>query len=49
VETFVNGGEVTLTDRVYPLQPAGTIELYSLDGKGEVKSLSIWKLDSVWK
>ena len=49
VEAFVNEGEITLTDRVYPLQRAGDIEIYSRDGKGQVKSLSIWKLDSVWK
>ena len=49
VETFVNDGEVTLTDRIYPLQQSEDIELYSLNGNGKVKSLFIWKLDSVWK
>src|SRR6266850_445699 len=48
VETFVNDGEITLTDRIYPLQRSGSIELYSLNGNGKIKSLSIWKLASVW-
>jgi fructan beta-fructosidase len=49
VETFVNDGEVTLTDRIYPLEHSVGIEVYSLNGNGKIKSLSIWKLDSVWK
>jgi fructan beta-fructosidase len=49
VEVFANDGEVTLTDRIYPLQHSEGIELYSLNGNGKIKSLSIWKLDSAWK
>jgi fructan beta-fructosidase len=49
LETFVNDGEVTLTDRIYPSQQSAGIEIYSQNDKGKIKSLSIWKLDSVWK
>ena len=49
VEVFANDGEVTLTDRIYPFEHSEGIELYSLNGNGKIKSLSIWKLDSVWK
>jgi len=49
VEIFANDGEVTLTDRIYPLEHSVGIEVYSLNGNGKIKSLSIWKLDSVWK
>jgi beta-fructofuranosidase len=49
VEVFANDGEVTLTDRIYPLRLAVGIELYSLKGTGKIESLSVWKLDSVWK
>jgi fructan beta-fructosidase len=49
VETFVNDGEVTLTDRIYPSQQSAGIEIYSQNDKGKIKSLSIWKLNSVWK
>jgi fructan beta-fructosidase len=49
VEVFANDGEVTLTDRIYPLRHSEGIELYSLNGNGKVESLSIWKLASVWK
>jgi len=48
VELFVNNGEVTLTERVYPPKGAEGIELYSTSGAGKIKSLSIWKLRSVW-
>jgi fructan beta-fructosidase len=49
VEVFANNGEVTLTDRIYPLRHSEGIELYSLNGSGKIESLSIWKLASVWK
>jgi len=49
VEVFANDGEVTLTDRIYPFEHSEGIELYSLNGSGKIKSLSIWKLASVWK
>ena len=49
VEIFANDGEVTLTDRIYPLEHSVGIEVYSLNGNGKIKSLSIWKLDSVWR
>jgi fructan beta-fructosidase len=49
VEVFANDGEVTLTDRIYPLEHSMGIEVYSLDGNGKIESLSVWKLDSAWK
>jgi fructan beta-fructosidase len=49
VETFVNDGEVVLTDRIYPSPEDDGIELYSNGGDGAVRSLAIWKLHSVWK
>jgi sucrose-6-phosphate hydrolase SacC (GH32 family) len=49
VEVFANDGEVTLTDRIYPLRHSEGIELYSLNGNGKIESLSIWKLASVWE
>jgi fructan beta-fructosidase len=48
LEVFVNGGEVILTDRIYPSPGSDGMELYSDAGKGKVLSLSIWKLSSVW-
>jgi fructan beta-fructosidase len=49
VETFINDGEVVLTDRIYPSASSRGIELYSDDGKSKVLSLSIWKLGSIWQ
>jgi fructan beta-fructosidase len=48
VELFVNDGEVTLTERVYPPKGADGIEIYSTNGAGNIMSLSIWKISSVW-
>jgi fructan beta-fructosidase len=49
VEAFVNDGEVVLTERIYPSPGSDGIELYSDAGKGRVLSLTVWKLDSVWR
>jgi fructan beta-fructosidase len=49
VEVFVNDGEAVLTDRIYPSPGSNGIELYSNGGGGNVLSLSIWKLGSVWR
>jgi fructan beta-fructosidase len=49
VEVFVNNGEVVLTDRIYPSPESQGIELYSDASHGNVLSLSIWKLGSVWQ
>lgn len=49
VETFVNDGEVVMTNRIYPSPASNGVGLYSADGRGSVVSLSIWKLRSVWR
>jgi fructan beta-fructosidase len=49
LEVFINNGETVLTDRIYPQLSSDAIELYSDNDKGQVLSLSIWKLASVWQ
>jgi len=49
LEVFVNDGEVTLTERIYPPPDSDRVELYSTGSGGRIASLTIWKLGSVWQ
>jgi fructan beta-fructosidase len=49
VEVFVNNGEATLTDRIYPSLQSDGLELYADGDQGKVLSLAIWQLQSVWR
>ena len=48
VEVFGNGGEVVLSERVFPKPTSDRVELYSTGGEARVKSLRMWKLKSTW-
>ena len=48
VETFVNDGELILTDRIYPSPASLGLDLFG-SPKTKVLSLTIWRLSSVWK
>ena len=48
-EVFVNDGEVTLTDLVFPEEKDGTIELFSKGGESVFRSLKIWEIVPVNK
>lgn len=49
LEVFVNDGEAVLTDRIYPSPQSNGLELYSEGDGGQVLSLIIWKLNSIWQ
>lgn len=49
VEVFANDGEVVLTDRIYPSPRSDAVEVYSESGDSQIQSLSIWKVQSIWK
>lgn len=49
VEVFANDGETVLTDRIYPSPGSDGFEIYSESASAQISSLSIWKLDSIWK
>jgi sucrose-6-phosphate hydrolase SacC (GH32 family) len=48
IEVFVNDGEVVLSSLIFP-DPANTgVELFSVDGKTTLRSLTAWELNSIW-
>jgi fructan beta-fructosidase len=49
VEVFVNDGERILSERIYPPEDSDRIELYTKGSGGNILSLQIWELDSIWK
>ena len=48
VEIFVNDGELTFCDSVFPTQENATVETYSIGGAAEIK-IKAWELSSVWR
>lgn len=49
VEVFANDGERVLSDRIFPPPGSDRIEFYEKGSGGKVVSLTIWKLNSIWK
>jgi len=48
IEVFVNDGEAALTDRIYPALQSDGLELYADGDQGNVRSLTVWQLRSIW-
>ena len=48
VEVFANDGEKVMTDRIYPPPGSTGIEIYATGTGGQVVSLTLWPLKSVW-
>lgn len=48
IEVFVNDGELTLCELVFPTQGDATVETYSIGGAAEIK-IKAWELNSVWR
>ncbi len=49
VEVYINDGETTLTERVFPGPGSKGVKLFSDDAKTRVKTLKVWRLKSIWK
>jgi fructan beta-fructosidase len=49
VQVFANDGERVLTDRIYPSPGSDALEIFSNSRGGKIKSLTIWKLNSIWQ
>ncbi|MGK7369334.1 MAG: glycoside hydrolase family 32 protein [Candidatus Halalkalibacterium sp. M3_1C_030] len=49
VEVFADGGEVVITDRIFPSSESGGLEVFSEGGTAKVISMDVWNLESVWK
>lgn len=48
LELFVNDGEISITDLIFPDPESEGLELYTKEGKVKIKSLEVYKLKSVW-
>ena len=44
IEVFINEGQVTLTDLVFPVKNEGRIQLFSEGGTSMFKDIKIWKI-----
>ena len=44
VEVFVNDGAAVITELVFPVCPATTLALYTVDGGVDLLSLDLWQL-----
>jgi len=49
VEVFANGGRVTITDQIFPDSSSDGVKLFSKGGRTRVKSLKVWRLNSIWE
>ncbi len=49
VEVFANDGEKVMTDRIYPPPGSTGIEIYATGGGGQVVSVTVWPLASIWR
>ena len=48
LEVFLDGGEVSITNLVFPDKPAEEIEISIGQGRAMIKQLEIYKLKSIW-
>jgi fructan beta-fructosidase len=48
VEVFVNDGETTLADRVFPAASSKGVQFFSHGGNARIKTLHIWRMGSAW-
>jgi sucrose-6-phosphate hydrolase SacC (GH32 family) len=44
VEVFVNGGEVAITNRIFPSEDSNGLQVFSVDGDASFRSVRIWRL-----
>lgn len=49
IEVFINGGQNTMTSRIYPKEIRLGIELFAENGSVEVKNFTYWVLKDSWK
>ena len=49
IEVFANGGEVVLTERIFPDPKSVDVQAFAEGGKTVIKQLKAWKLDSIWR
>jgi fructan beta-fructosidase len=48
IEVFVNGGDVVMTDLIFPHAESNRLEFYAKNGDVRLVRGEVWELDSVW-
>ena len=48
LEVFIDGGEVSITNLVFPEETAEEIEIRSAEGPADITILEVFKLNSIW-
>lgn len=48
IETFVNGGEIVTSNRIYPKETSRYYDFFAEGCKVQVSSLKVWKIQSIW-
>lgn len=49
VEVFADGGRRVITDQVFPSAGSDGVKLFAEGGDATVRSLRLWKMDSIWR
>jgi beta-fructofuranosidase len=49
IEIFANDGQTTMTSRIYPNEDRLGIELFTEKGDVQVKEITYWNLQDIWK
>jgi len=49
VEVFGNNGKVSITDQIFPDPGSKAIQVFSTGGRAQLKSMTIWQLESAWQ
>jgi fructan beta-fructosidase len=49
VEVFGNGGEIVISDGIFPASTSGGIEFYSQGGPVRILRVDVWNLKSAWQ
>ncbi len=49
VEVFVDGGQLAMTDIVFPDAPYKQMKIYSLNGHTKLLESEFWNMDTIWK
>lgn len=49
IEVFINNGEKTVTDLIFPKEESDSLELKVEQGTLKINNLDLYKLDSIWR
>ncbi|MFW5686702.1 MAG: GH32 C-terminal domain-containing protein, partial [Halanaerobium sp.] len=49
IEVFLDGGEVSITNLVFPEKTAEELEIRTIGGMTKINNLEVFKLNSIWE